>query len=152
MAHKEARYVLSQDKTGMWWDLALYVPTVIFLLSIGFQLWYTTDKDWTYLLIFLATFFFLVGFNRIFKTRLMLLPGSPVAIDASKKQVTLELRNGEKVELVKGVRYYPDFAGKSFAITGLDLAGKKLQHVFHRGQFSDEKDYKDLREFLRVFG
>ena len=152
MAIKEKRCELIQDKKGLWWDVALYVPTVVFLLSIGFKMWFTSDKNWSYLLVFLATFFFLVGVNRILNTRLMILPQSPLAIDANKSRVVLSLRNGESVELVKNVRYYPDFAGKSFAVSGMDLTGKKRQQVFHKGQFADEGDYKELREFLRVFG
>ncbi len=151
MAKKEKRCELIKDKKGMWWDIALYVPTVVFLLSIAFKMWYTADKNWSYLLVFMATFFFFVGFNRILSTRLMLLPQSPLSIDVNKDRVLLGLRNGEVVELVKNVRYFPDFAGKSFALTGFDLSGKKRQHVFHKGQFSDEEDYKDLREFLRIF-
>lgn len=152
MAAKEKKCELIQDKKGMWWDVALYVPTVVFLLSIAFKLWYTTDKNWSYLLVFLATFFFLIGVNRILNTRLMLLPQSPLSIDANKTRVMFQLRNGDSVELVKNVRYYPDFAGKSFAITGMDLTGKKRQQVFHKGQFGDEAEYKELREYLRIYG
>ncbi len=151
MAKKEKRCTLIQDIKGMWWDLALYVPTVVFLLSIGFKLWYTADKNWTYLLVFLATFFFLAGTNRILKTRMMLLPSSPIGIDANKQRVLLQLRSGQQVELVKALRYYPDFVGKSFALSGLDLSGAKRQHVFHRGQFANDKEYQEMRDFLRVF-
>jgi len=151
VAKKDRHCELIKDKTGMWWDVALYVPTVVFLLSIAFKMWYTADKNWSYLLVFMATFFFFVGVNRILTTRLMLLPQSPLSIDANKERVVLGLRNGEAVELVKNVRYFPDFTGKSFALTGFDLAGKKRQHVFHKGQFPDESEYKDLREFLRIY-
>lgn len=151
MAIKEKRCDLIQDKKGMWWDIALYVPTVVFLLSIGFKLWYTADKNWSYLLVFMATFFLLTGANRVLSTRLMILPQSPLMIDANKNRVLFKLRNGDSVELVKNVRYYPDFAGKSFAITGMDLTGRKRQQVFHKGQFSSEEDYKELREYLRIF-
>ncbi len=151
MAVNAKRYELIRDKKGLWWDIALYVPTVIFLLSIGFKLWFTADKNWTYLLVFMATFFFMVGMNRILNSRLMLLPQSPVAIDVDKQRVKLTLKNGYDIELVKGVRYYPDYAGKSFAVTGYDLTGKKREQVFHKGQFSDDAEYKELREYLRIF-
>ena len=151
MAVKEKSCKLIQDKKGMWWDIALYVPTVIFLLSIAFKLWFTSDRSWSYLLVFMATFFLLAGLNRILNTRLMMLPQSPLALDVNKNRVLFKLRNGEAVELVKNVRYYPDYAGKSFAITGMDLMGRKRQHVFHKGQFADEEEYKELREYLRIF-
>ncbi|NOY63053.1 MAG: hypothetical protein GXP10_07875 [Gammaproteobacteria bacterium] len=150
-SNQEKRCVLRPDKKGVWWDIALYVPTVIFLLSIAFQLWYTPSQNWSYLLVFAATFFFLVGANRIFKSRLLLLSSSPIAIGANKHRVRLELSGGSKVDLVKNVRYFPDFSGKSFGLTGMDLAGKKQQYIFLRGQFSDEAEYKELREFLRIF-
>lgn len=152
MAKKQYRISLVQDKIGMYWDLALYVPTVIFLTSIGLKMWYSADKNWAYLLMFLASFFFIIGANRIVKSRMMLVPSSPVTIEADKQRVLCGLRSGEQVELVKGVRYFPDFSGKSFAITGLDLKGGKRQYIFHRGQFADEEEYKELREFLRIYG
>lgn len=152
MAKKQYQIALVQDKTGMYWDLALYVPTVIFLVSIALKMWYTADKSWAYLLMFMATFFLMAGSNRILKSRMMLTGSSPISIDADKQRISCGLRSGEKVELVKTVRYFPDFAGKSFAITGLDLSGKKCQYVFHRGQFSDVNEYKELREFLRIYG
>jgi len=152
VAKKQHRISLVQDKVGMYWDLALYVPTVIFLTSIALKMWYSADKNWAYLLMFLASFFLIVGTNRILKSRMMLVPSAPVTIEADKERVLCGLRSGEEVELVKGVRYFPDFTGKSFAITGLDLKGKKCQYVFHRGQFKDEGEYKELREFLRIYG
>lgn len=152
MAKKQHQVTLVQDKTGMYWDLALYVPTVIFLISISLKMWFSADKNWAYLLMFMASFFLMVGFNRIFKSRMMLMGSSPISIDVDKQRVLCGLRSGDQVELVKGVRYFPDFSGKSFAITGMDLNGKKCQYVFHRGQFSDEDEYKELREFLRIYG
>jgi len=149
---KEKKCVLAQDTKGMWWDLALYVPTVVFLLSIGIKMWFTADKNWSYVLVFMAAYFFIAGANRILKSRMMLLPSAPVAIDASKQRIKLQLRSGEHSELVKGVRYFPDMAGKSFAVAGYDLSGKKQQHVFHIGQFQSEAEFKDIREFLRVYG
>ncbi len=152
MAKKQHQVSLVQDKVGMYWDLALYVPTVIVLIAIGLKMWYSADKNWAYLLMFMASFFFMAGSNRILKSRMMLLPSSPVSIDADKQRIVCNLHNGQQVELVKAVRYFPDFAGKSFAITGLDLNGKKCQYVFHRGQFANDEEYKELREFLRIYG
>ncbi len=152
MAKKQYRVDLIQDRKGMYWDLALYVPTVIFLVSIALKMWYTADKNWAYLLMFMASFFLLAGANRILKSRMMLTGSSPISIDVDKQRIMFGLRNGEKVELVKGARFFPDFTGKSFAITGIDLNGKKCQYVFHRGQFADESEYKELREFLRIYG
>lgn len=151
MAKKQHQISLVQDKVGMYWDLALYVPTVVILTSISLKMWYSADKNWAYLLMFLASFFLIVGANRILKSRMMLVSSAPVSIEADKERVLCGLRNGEKIELVKAVRYFPDFSGKSFAITGVDLNGKKCQYVFHRGQFEDEDEYKDLREFLRIY-
>lgn len=148
---KQYQVSLVQDKTGMYWDLALYVPTVIFLVSISLKMWFSADKNWSYLLMFLASFFLIAGANRILKSRMMLVSSAPISIDVDKQRVLCGLRSGEQVELVKAVRYYPDFAGKSFAISGLDLNGNKCQYVFHRGQFEDENEYKDLREFLRIY-
>jgi len=151
MATKEKRCVLYQDKTGMWWDLALYVPTVIFLLSIAMKLWYSSNQDWTYILVFAATYFFIAGINRILKVRLMILPTSPIVLDANKQRILLELRGNDKVELVKNVRYYADFVGKSFAISGMDLTGKKKQYVFSRGQFANAAEFSELRDFLKIY-
>ncbi len=149
---KEKKSILVPDKKGMWWDLALYVPTVIFLLSIGFQMWYTSDRNWSYPIVFMATFFFLTGATRILKTRMMILPSAAISIDANKQRIVMQLRSGVASELVKGVRYFPDMVGKSFALTGFDLSGKKQQFVFHKGQFESEAEFKDMRDFLRVYG
>ena len=151
MAQKEKRYVLVQDKKGMMWDLLLYVPTVIFLISIALKLWYSADKNWSYLLMFLGSFFFFVGTSRILKSRLMILPSAPVALDVSKQRVRVELRNGSQVDLVKDVRFFPDFAGKSMAVTGMDLSGKKQQYVFHRGQFADNSAFDDAKSWLNIY-
>ncbi len=150
MAEK-ARYTLVQDKKGMYWDLALYIPTLIALISLAIQLWYSGNQNITYLLIFLATFIFLIAFNRIAKTRLMLLPSAPVAFSVSKQGVKLYLRNGDEIELVKNVRFFSDFAGKSFGLSGVDLTGKQLQYVFHKGQFASESEFGDAKAALRIF-
>ncbi len=151
MGAESRRYDLQQDKQGMIWDLLLYVPTVVFLLSIGLKLWFGPYKHWTYLLLFMATFFFIQGFMRIMKTRLMLLPSAPVALEIDKQRIRLALRNGEGVELVQEVRYFPDMAGKSVAISGIDINGKKQQYVLHRGQFDSESAFKDVRGYLEVY-
>lgn len=151
MGADSRRFVLHQDKQGMTWDLLLYVPTVLILASIGLKLWFGPNKHWTYLLLFMASFFFIQGLMRILKTRLLLLPGAPVALDLGKQRVRLGLRNGEQVELVKELRYFPDYAGKSIAITGIDLNGRKLQYILHRGQFASEADFKDVKGFLEPY-
>lgn len=149
MAGQE-RYTLVQDKRGMVWDLLMYVPTVAGLGVGAFIFWYKPNHALAYLLFFLACFFFYQGLNRVLG-RLVLLPSAPVALDVSKRRVLLELRNGEKVELVKNVRYFTDYAGKSFGLSGMDAAGAKRQYVFHKGQFSDESDYQKLGSALKVF-
>lgn len=151
MAESGRRYVLVQDRKGMAWDLWLYLPTVIFLILIAIKLWYGPYQSWSYILVFMGTFFALVGANRILKTRLMILPMAPTAIDVDKQRVRLELRNGMQVDLVKSVRFFGDFVGKSFAVTGMDMSGKKQQYVFHRGQFADEGQFKDAKSFLQVY-
>ena len=135
----------------MIWDLLLYVPTVIALASITFKLWYDGNKVFAYVLSFMASFFFIVGANRILTTRLMLLPSSPVALETTKQQLTVLLRDGGRVDLTKDVRFYPDFAGKSFGLSGMDTSGKRRQYVFHRGQFADEAIFKELCSKLNIY-
>ena len=151
MAESGKRYSLVQDRKGMMWDLWLYVPTVVFLALIAIKVWYGPYQDWTYVLVFMATFFAFAGANRILKTRLMILPGAPTAIDVDKQRVRFELRNGKQVDLVKSVRFFGDFVGKSFAVTGMDMSDKKQQYVFHRGQFADESQFKDVKSFLQIY-
>lgn len=151
MAIKEKHVVLHQDKKGMWWDLALYVPTVVFLLSLSAKFWFSGNQNLTYVLLFSGSFIFLAGANRILKVRMMLLPASPISIDATRQRILLELRNGEKIELAKKVRFYADYSGKSFAISGMDLSGRKQQHVFSIGQFQSQNEFTEMREFLRIF-
>ena len=136
-----ARYVLQQDRAGLVWDLLLYVPTVGVLGLLAVKLWYGANQGAAYVLFFMASFFFIAGANRILKTRLMLLPTAPVALEVDAGQVRLELRNGEYISLVKDVRFYIDTQGKSFGLSGKDMLGRPQQHVFHRGQFPDEKVY-----------
>jgi len=147
----DKRYDLIQDRRGMTWDLLLYVPTVIALLSIGFKLWFGPNQTWAYMLFFMASFFFITGANRILGGRMMLLPGAPTAIEAGKQQVALVLKSGQRVDLVKNVRYFSDYAGKSFGLAGMDSSGKKRQFVLHRGQFASVSEFNDLRGLLSIY-
>ena len=133
----------------MVWDLLLYVPTVAVLASLAAKLWYGDDRNLAYLLYFLTCFFFIIGFNRIFKTRLMLLPSAPVRMEMSGQSVGLVQRNGARVDLVKKLRYYSDFSGRSFGLSGLNGAGKQLQFVFHKGQFATVGQYNSAQESLK---
>ncbi len=143
------RFDLVPDYKGMAWDLLLYVPTVAVLASLAAKFWYGDDQNLAYLLYFLTCFFFIVGFNRIFKTRLMLLPSAPVCLEVSGQSVGLMQRNGARLDLVKKLRYYSDFAGRSFGISGLNGAGKQLQFVFHKGQFATASQYNSAQQTLK---
>ena len=134
----------------MVWDFLLYVPTVIALLSMVAKFWYSGDVSLAYLFSFLASFFLIVGANRILKTRLMLLPTAPIAIEIGKPVTQIIMRNGEQVELVKDVRIYADYSGRSFGLAGLDKLGQRMQFVFHKGQFSSIKDYQAIQEMLKT--
>lgn len=135
----------------MVWDLLLYVPTVGVLFMIGLRLWFGPEQNWAYLLFFMACFFLFAGANRILSSRMMLLPTSPRVLEVGKDSISLELKGGERVELVKEVRFFPDYAGKSFGLSGMDLSGKRRQFVFHRGQFPDDAAYRELRSALNVY-
>lgn len=139
-----------QDHKGMMWDLLLYVPTVIALLSMVVKFWYSGDVSLAYLFSFLACFFFIAGANRILKTRLMLLPTAPIAIEIGKQVIQIILRNGEQVELVKDLRVYADYSGRTFGLAGLDKLGQRMQFVFHKGQFSSIKDYQAIQEMIKT--
>ncbi len=147
----ETRFDLSQDRKGMMWDLLLYIPTVVALLSIAAKFWYGDDANLAYLLVFLASFFCIAGANRVLKTRLMILPSAPVAIEIDKALARLVLRNGKSVELVKELKFYSDFAGRTFGLTGMDDSGQRLQFVFHKGQFPNPQDYQTVQDKLRKF-
>lgn len=149
MASNE-EYTLEQDRKGMVWDLLMYVPTVAGLGVVAFMFWFDQNQSLAYLLFFLACFFFIQAVHRILG-RLMLLPTAPIALDVSKKRVALKLRNSEKIELVKNLRYFSDFAGKSFGLTGIDMNGKQRQYVFHKGQFVDEAAFKSIGDSLKIF-
>ena len=144
-------YEFRQDRRGVTWDLLLYVPTVIALFSIAAKIWFTSNQSWSYLLVFLGSFFLLVGANRILRTRLLLVPSAPVGLEVAKGQVGIRLRNGRRVDLVKDVRFFSEIGGKTFAITGMDLSGQKQQYVFHLGQFQDEAAYKSAKAYLEIY-
>ncbi|MFQ5469111.1 MAG: hypothetical protein ACE5EH_02265 [Gammaproteobacteria bacterium] len=143
-------YQLVKDKKGILWDLVLYVPTVLLLLSFCFKQWYSGGQTLAYVLFFLASFIFFIGMNRIL-TRLLVLPSSPKSLEVSRQNVALNLNGGDKVDLAKDLRFHPDYAGKSFGLTGMDITGKKRQFVFHRGQFVSKADYKDLCSRLNIY-
>lgn len=145
----ESRFTLTQDRKGVMWDLLLYIPTVVALLSMAAKFWFGGDINLAYLFVFLASFFGIAGVNRVLKTRLMLLPSAPVAIEIDKLATRLVLRSGERVELVKDLRYFPDYAGRTFGLTGLDKGGQRLQFVFHKGQFPSAQDYQAVQAKLR---
>jgi hypothetical protein len=143
------QFELVQDRRGVVWDLLLYIPTVVALASISASFWYGNEHNMGYLFFFLTCFFFIAGFNRVFKTRLMLLPSAPVSLTVGEQRVGLVQRNGVRVDLVKNLRYYADYAGKSFGISGLDGSGKQLQFVFHKGQFPSADQFGSAQEVLK---
>jgi len=134
----------------MMWDLLLYVPTVVALLSMVAKFWYGGDVSLAYLFSFLASFFFIAGANRILKTRLMLLPTAPIAIEIGEHSTRIIMRNGENVELVKDIRLYADYSGRSFGLAGLDKLDQRMQYVFHKGQFPSMKDYQAIQKRYKV--
>ena len=141
---------LVRDTRGMYWDLLLYVPTVTALLSMAAKFWFGGDVNLAYLLLFLGSFFFLAGSNRILKTRLMVLPSAPIALKVQDRHsVHLTLRSGKELDLVSELKFYPDYAGRSFGLAGLDAAGQRAQFVFHKGQFPSEQDYQSILKIFR---
>ncbi len=142
-------FELIKDRKGVVWDLLLYVPTVTALLGVSAYFWYTDQPNYSYLLLFAATYFFIAGANRVLNTRLMLWPTAPVSLEVDKDKVVLALRNGKRIEMLKELRYYPDYSGKTFGLSGMDGAGKRLQFVFHKGQFPDENAYQQAVKALR---
>jgi hypothetical protein len=147
---KSEVFELSQDRKGVTWDAMMYVPTVAGLGTGAFIFWYDQNQGLAYLLFFLACFFFYQGVHRALG-RMLILPQSPVSLDISKQRVSLVMRNGETVELIKNVRYFSDHAGKSFGLTGMDMMGAKRQYVFHKGQFADEAAFGKVGDALKVF-
>lgn len=144
------QYRLIQDRRGVIWDALLYIPTVGALLLIALNLWYGPNHVWSYALVFLGSFFFIVGLNRVL-SRMMLLPSSPLAIEIDKQGVYLSLRNDQRINLVKDVRFFPDFSGKSFGLSGVDLVGKRHQYVFHKGQYSSVVEFDEIKSLLNVY-
>lgn len=145
-------YTLRPDMRGVFWDAVLYVPTVSFLAFYGLTFWYSEKyMVWAYGLWFLACFFLIAGLTRILR-RMLLLSGAPVRISVGKKRrVSVHLKGGEDVELTQDVRYFKDYAGRSFGLSGSDASGKQWQFIFHRGQFGDEGLYTKLNGVLEVF-
>ena len=150
LAAENMQFDLVADRKGMIWDLLLYIPTVVALASIAAGFWYDDDHTMGYLFFFLTCFFFIVGFNRVFKTRLMLLPSAPVSIKVAEENLGLVQRNGIQINLVKSLRYFPDYSGKTFGITGLDGAGKQQQFVFHKGQFPTPENFDSIQAFFKA--
>lgn len=144
------RFRLIQDRRGVLWDALLYIPTVGALFLIALKLWYGPNHMWSYLLVFLGSFFLFVGLNRVM-SRMMVLPSSPVAIEVDKQGVYLNLRNDERISLIKDVRFFPDFAGKSFGLSGMDLSGKRHQFVFHKGQYPSSSEFDDIKSSLNIY-
>src|SRR5690606_29776051 len=126
------------------------VPTVVALLSMVAKFWYGGDVSLAYLFSFLASFFFIAGANRILKTRLMLLPTAPIAVEISKQVTRIILRNGDYIELVKDLRIYADYSGRSFGLAGMNKLDQRLQFVFHKGQFSSIKAFQAIQEMLKT--
>ncbi len=143
------RFELIKDRKGMVWDLLLYIPTVTALLGVSAYFWYADQASYSYLLLFAATYFFIAGATRILNTRLMIWPSAPVAIEVDRDKVGFALRNGTRIEILKELRYYPDYSGKTFGLSGMDGAGKRLQFVFHKGQFPDDSAYQKAIKALR---
>lgn len=147
---KAGVFDLARDRVGVTWDVLMYVPTVSGLGIGAAMFWHGQSQGLAYLLFFLACFFFYQGLHRILG-RLMLLPNAAVGLDINKQRVVVKLRNGQSIELVKNVRYFADYAGKSFGLTGMDMAGARRQYVFHKGQFADADAFTRAGAALKVF-
>jgi hypothetical protein len=143
------RFVLVQDRKGMMWDLLLYIPTVVALVSMAMKFWYGEDVSLAYLFSFLACFFFMIGANRILKTRLMILPTAPIAIEIDETGTQIIMRNGEQSGLNE-MRIYADYSGRSFGLVGSDRLGHRLQFIFHKGQFPTVQKYQEIQELLKA--
>jgi len=142
---------LQRDSRGVVWDLLLYVPTVGFLLLWGLKLWVAGEQVAVgYALMFLGFFFLIAGGNRVLR-RLQLLSSAPVSLDVDKECVQIGLKGGETVSLVRDVRFFTDYAGKSFGLSGMDAQGAKRQFVLHRSQFADGTDYEAVTRALEPY-
>jgi hypothetical protein len=147
----KTQYTLHPDRRGMIWDLLLYIPTVIVLSTIGLDSYFEDNINLSYLLFFLAAFFAIAGTNRILKTRLMIIPTAPIAMEVSSDGpcVILLQKNGEKLSLVKSIQYFADYSGRSFGLSGLNSDGVKKQFVFHLGQFESKEVFETLQLSLK---
>lgn len=145
----EKQFILVPDRKGVVWDLLLYVPTVIALASIATSFWFGEDHNLSYLFYFLTCFFLLAGVNRIFKTRLMMFPSSPISLTVADQRIGLEQKSGTQLNLIKDIRYYADYAGKSFGLSGMDGGGKQVQFVFLKGQFRSVEEFDKAQLLLK---
>lgn len=143
-----AVFDLKRDRDGMWWDLLLYVPTVLALATMALVFWYGGNGSLAYLLSFLASFFFIAGANRIMK-RMLLLPSAPVRVEVAPGLIRVVKRDGQRTELVKEQRFVAEYSGKSFGISGLDNTGQRQQYELHRGQFGDAAQYEAAQAALK---
>jgi hypothetical protein len=142
------QFNLVADRKGVVWDILLYVPTVIALASIATSFWFGDNQSMGYLFYFLTCFFLIAGVNRIFKTRLMLFPSAPVSFLVDDQRIELGQKNGNQINLIKNIRYYSDYAGKSFGLSGLDGSGKQMQFVFLKGQFTTIREFESAQSIL----
>ena len=83
----------------------------------------------------------------------MLLPAAPVAIEVDAQKVSLIMRNGKRTELIKSVRYYPDYGGRSFGVAGMDGSGRQRVSVEWipngRHPVIGEQEYQSAQDALR---
>jgi hypothetical protein len=143
-----AGFDLKRDRDGMWWDLLLYVPTVLALATMALVFWYGDNGSLAYLLSFLASFFFIAGANRIMK-RMLLLPSAPVRLEVAPGVIRVVQRNGERVELVKEQRFFAEYSGRALGLSGMDSAGQRRQFELHRGQFAGAAQYEAAQAALK---
>jgi hypothetical protein len=143
-----AGFDLKRDRDGMLWDLLLYVPTVLALATMALIFWYGGNGSLAYLLSFLASFFFIAGANRVLK-RLLLLPSAPVRVEVAPGLIRVVRRDGQRIELLKEQRYFPEYSGKSFGFSGMDRGGQRQQFEMHKGQFADPAQYEAVQAALK---
>jgi hypothetical protein len=78
----------------------------------------------------------------------MLFPSAPVSFVVDDQRIELGQKNGNQINLIKNIRYYSDYAGKSFGLSGLDGSGKQMQFVFLKGQFTTMKEFDSAQTIL----
>jgi len=144
------QFKLVADRKGVVSDLLLYIPTVIALGSIATSFWFSDNQNMAYLFYFLTCFFVIAGVNRVFKTRLMLFPSAPIEFTINDQVIVLGLKNGAQINLIKNVKYYSDYSGKTYGLSGLNGEGKQLQFVFHKGQFAREAEFDAAQLLLKA--